>query len=55
MEIVWNHRWEYDKGIELLAHIIEQVKEAHLDSASTLLDNSFATYLKHLKKSTAPQ
>ena len=30
MEIVWNHRWEYDKGIELLAHIIEQVKEAHL-------------------------
>ena len=30
MEIVWNHRWEYDKGIELLAHIIEQVKEARL-------------------------
>ncbi len=30
MEIVWNHRWEYDKGIELLADIIEQVKEAGL-------------------------
>ena len=30
MEIVWNHRWEYDKGIELLAHIIEQVKQAGL-------------------------
>ena len=30
MEIVWNHRWEYDKGIELLAHIIEQVKEARI-------------------------
>ena len=30
MEIVWNHRWEYDKGIELLAHIIEQVKQTGL-------------------------
>ena len=30
MEIVWNYRWEYDKGIEILAHIIEQVKQAGL-------------------------
>ena len=29
-EIVWNPRWKYEKGLELVAHIIEQVKEARL-------------------------
>ena len=27
MEIVWNHRWEYDKGVELLAAVVEQIKD----------------------------
>ena len=30
MEIVWNHRWEHDKGTDLLAAIVEQTKYERL-------------------------
>lgn len=30
LEVVWNHRWEYDKGIELLAEIVGTVRERRL-------------------------
>lgn len=30
LEVVWNHRWEYDKGIALLAEIVASVQKRRL-------------------------
>lgn len=40
--IVWNHRWEHDKGPERLRQIVEQLVEQGLDFSMSLLGQRFS-------------
>jgi len=39
--IVWNHRWEYDKGLALLASIVKSLLQAGFDFRFHLIGQSF--------------
>ena len=47
IRILWNHRWEYDKGPELLEAILKRLKELQVDFQLALWGNSFAHNRKH--------
>lgn len=41
LKLVWNHRWEYDKGPELLKAAVEQMLAANLDFRLNLVGQQF--------------
>lgn len=41
LEIVWNHRWEYDKGPDLLLAIVQQLQERNVRFRLHLLGQRF--------------
>ncbi len=41
LKIVWNHRWEYDKGPELLLSICRELRRRHVEFRLSLLGQQF--------------
>ncbi len=41
--LVWNHRWEYDKGPELMAEILSQLKREGVPFRAVICGQSFKT------------
>lgn len=41
LSVIWNHRWEYDKGPDTLKEVIEQAQHSNLDVEFTICGMSF--------------
>lgn len=50
LRIIWNHRWEYDKGPDTLAHLIQLTQEQQLPFEFYLLGRQFRQIPKRLKQ-----
>lgn len=49
LKLVWNHRWEYDKGPEILAEVIQQIDQRSLPIAVSILGQRFRQIPDSLK------
>jgi glycosyltransferase involved in cell wall biosynthesis len=43
LNIIWNHRWEYDKGPDTLVNLIQHAHQTQLNMAFTICGMSFRT------------
>jgi len=43
LQVVWNHRWEYDKGPELLLEILRHIERIHLPVQFHVVGQQFRT------------
>lgn len=57
LSVIWNHRWEYDKGPEVLMEVIQLCEERQLNISFTIAGRSFRSIPECLKllQTTQPQ
>jgi glycosyltransferase involved in cell wall biosynthesis len=55
LKVLWNHRWEYDKGPDTLAALLEKVEEQALPIEFYLLGRQFRQIPTHLQQVLARQ
>lgn len=49
LKIIWNHRWEYDKGPDLLKEVIQQIERLDLPVSFTIAGMSFRNHPQAFK------
>lgn len=50
LKVIWNHRWEYDKGPDTLARVIELSQQRTLNVEFTICGMSFRTIPEQFKR-----